>query len=315
MSHASPASLPLTPVVSNSSVETTEETTETVTNEQVASGTSRQQRLPSDRVQSLRRAFMILETLASHGAAGLPLKKLSQTVGLHPSTVHHLLSSLRFHGYVEQDPDTGNYRLGAAVLTLANRYLQTCDLARLAEPLLRRLHRQFDELVVLAVPAGSRYHVVYQLQSAHPLVLNPRQSTGDFHCSAVGKVLLSGLDPVELDTLLASRSWPRYTPYTITDLDQLRREIAQVREQGYAVSREEHYEGLIGVAAPVYGATGHLVASVGLAFPTLRADPLREQAILLAVRRTAAELSLRLGYHPATAFLQDLKERNVGTRG
>ncbi len=269
----------------------------------------RRRRSASDRVQSLRRALALLETLSNHGTAGLPLKKLSQRVGLHPSTVHHLLSSLLFWGYVEQDADTGYYRLGAAVLTLANRYLMASDLARLADPLLRRLHEQFDELTVLAVPAGNRYHVVAQLQSAHPLILNPRQGTGgDYHCSAVGKVLLSGLDPAELEALLASRAWPPYTPHTITDPDQLRREIAQVRERGYAVSREEHEEGLIGVAAPVYGATGHMVASVGVAVPVFRADPAREQAILLGVRRTAAELALRLGYQPAMALLQDLQD-------
>ncbi|MFI5270310.1 MAG: IclR family transcriptional regulator, partial [Chloroflexota bacterium] len=162
--------------------------------------------MPSSRIQSLDRAMDLLETLAPHGTAGLALKALSTAVALNPSTAHSLLGTLLSRGYVEQDQETGHYRLGASSLTLAQQFMQHCDLAQLALPLLRTLHQRFDELVVLGVLQGGRQHTLVRLGSSRPLVINERHSgAGELHCTAVGKVLLSGLAPAERDALLAQQ--------------------------------------------------------------------------------------------------------------
>ncbi|CAA9282686.1 MAG: Transcriptional regulator, IclR family [uncultured Chloroflexi bacterium] len=234
---------------------------------------------------------------------------------------HNLLSSLMAHGYAEQHPETGNYRLGPGALQLANRFLANCDLRELAMPLLDALHTTLDEWVVLSMLRAGREFNVASIQSGRSLVVNPNGlGTGDrfgfdpndgLHCTAVGKVLLSSLDPAEMDALLRSHSWPQRTPQTITNPEALRREVALVRVRGYAINVEEHYEGLRAVAAPVYDATARITASLGVAYPTLRATPAREEEIALAVRRTAAELSLRLGYTPAAETLASLTGRHA----
>ncbi|HEX2036814.1 MAG TPA: IclR family transcriptional regulator [Chloroflexota bacterium] len=270
----------------------------------LAGGGPRRRGLPVGRVQSLDRALDLLEAVAGAGTAGLPLKAVSRAAGLHLSTAHHLLSSLLARGYVEQDGETGYYRLGAGALLLANRFLAQCDLAQLAGPVLRRLHREFDEWVVLSALRGGREYILAYVQSSRPLVLNLGLSVGGgsesgLHCTAVGKVLLSRLEPAALETALTARPLERFTRWTITDVARLREEIVLVRTRGYATSREEHFEGLRAVAAPVFDATGRLTAALGMAYPTARATPAREEAIARAVRRGAAELSLRLGYGAA----------------
>jgi IclR family KDG regulon transcriptional repressor len=283
----------------------------------VGSGSRRRGR-PVERVQALGRALDLLERIAEAGTAGIPLKGLSTAAGLHASTAHNLLSSLMAHGYAEQHPETGNYRLGPGALTLANRFLANCDLRELAMPLVRRLHAELDEWVVLSMLRAGQEFTVASIQSTRPLVVNPgglgtgertgATSGAGLHCTAVGKVLLSSMDAAELAALLRSRTWPRHTPHTITDPEALHNEVALVRVRGYATNREEHHEGLRAVAAPVHDATARITASLGVAYPTLRTTPEREGEIALAVRRTAAQLSLRLGYAPAAETLASLSQ-------
>jgi DNA-binding IclR family transcriptional regulator len=300
----------------------------------------RRRRGPVERVQALGRAIGLLEHVAEGGTTGVALKALSAAAGLNASTAHNLLSSLMAHGYVEQHPTTGAYRLGPGPLQLANRFLAHCDLRELAMPLLQDLHAQLDEWVVLSMLRAGREFNVASIQSRRPLVVNPgglggfggpgdlgglgglasvgalraggaRGALGidpnaGLNCTAVGKVLLSSMDPVELDALLRAHAWSRHTPHTITDPDALRREVALVRARGYATNVEEHYEGLRAVAAPVHDATGRITAALGVAYPTLRATPEREAQITVSVRRAAAELSLRLGYAPAAGAIAAL---------
>ena len=260
---------------------------------------TRRRGVPNSRIQSLDRAMDLLEVLAPHGTAGLALKALSQAVSLNASTAHSLLGTLLSRGYVEQDQTTGRYRLGAAALTLAQQYMQQCDLAQLAMPLLQALHQQFDELVVLGVLQGGRQHSLVTLRSSRPLVTNERHDqSGTLHCTAVGKVLLSGLDPAEAEAILARQGLSAFTPYTLTDLGRIRASIQSVQATGYAVVRQEHHVGLLGVAAPVRDASGRVIAGLGMGIPTLRVDDEREQVIMGAVQETALAVSRHLGFTP-----------------
>ena len=262
-----------------------------------AARSPRRRGTPSSRIQSLDRAMDLLETLAPLGTAGLALKALSAAVALNPSTAHSLLGTLLSRGYVEQDQETGRYRLGASSLTLAQQFMQHCDLAQLALPLLRTLHQRFDELVVLGVLQGGRQHTLVRLGSSRPLVINDRHDdAGALHCTSVGKVLLSGLAPAERDALLAQQGLTAFTPYTLTDPDRVRAAIRDVEATGYAVARQEHFVGLLGVAAPVRGADGRILAGMGLAIPTVRLEPEAERGLVQAVQETALALSHRLGF-------------------
>jgi DNA-binding IclR family transcriptional regulator len=262
-----------------------------------AARTARRRGTPSSRIQSLDRAMDLLETLAPHGTAGLALKALSAAVALNPSTAHSLLGTLLSRGYVEQDQETGRYRLGASSLTLAQQFMRHCDLAQLALPLLRTLHQRFDELVVLGVLQGGRQHTLVRLGSSRPLVINDRHSdAGALHCTSVGKVLLSGLAPAERDALLAQQGLTAFTPYTLTDPDRVRVAIQEVQATGYAVARQEHFVGLLGLAAPVRGADGRILAGLGLAIPMVRLEPEAEPGLVRALQETALALSQRLGF-------------------
>lgn len=268
-----------------------------------APGSGPRRRRPAvQRIQSVDRALRLVDAVGQGGGSGRPLAWLSSAIGLNPSTAHHLLSSLQARGYVEQDAVTGNYRLGPAVLTAARHFLRQNDLAQTAGSFLRELHADLDEWVFVAVLRGGQGHFVAELQSSRPFVLNlDRPRLPDLHCTSSNKVLLAGLDPAQARVLLTAQGLPRHTANTVSDLDAAMAEIARVREVGFALNREENFAGLRGASAPVFDATGRLIAAVGAAYPVFRTDAGREDYVVTCVRRTAARLSERLGA-PHTTF-------------
>jgi IclR family transcriptional regulator, KDG regulon repressor len=252
-------------------------------------------------VQSLSRGLGLLEVVAGTGSAGMGVTAAGAALGLKTSTAHHLLTSLVAHGYLEQHPQSGRYRLGPASLLLAQRFMSSVDLVELARPSLEMLHAEFDEWTFLSVLQEERSHAIFSLQSGRPLVLNSTVgAAGELHCTSSGKVLLSGMEAGRVEAYLTAAPLTRHTRSTIVGPDALRRELARVRGAGYATNREEDHEGLVGFAAPIKDAAGRVLAACGLGVPTFRTTPEREGAMIRAICRCAAEVSRRLG-NPCSA--------------
>ena len=254
-------------------------------------------------VQSIARALAVLDTLAdSQGEIGIV--GLSQRVALHTSTVHRLLATLAAQGYVRQNPDTGRYALGPKAIHLAEAYLGQLDLRRVARPYLERLTQATGETANLVIQDGRAALYLDKVESPRSLRIFSRIGRrAPLHCTAVGKVLLANAPPAHVDGLLGEGPLERLTKRTITSVAQLRRELATVRAQGYALDREECEEGGHCIAVPVRSATGETVAAVGISSPSVRMSARRVQELVPAVVRTGREISERLGFHkPSTDF-------------
>ena len=114
------------------------------------------------------------------------------------------------------------------------------------------------------------------------------------HATSNGKVLLSGLPPDEVDNRLPRL--PSYTAGTVTTRARLRRELLEVREQGYAVATDELEVGLTAIAAPIRNAHGDVIASLSVSGPTFRLTEARVKELVPVVQDAADEVSRRLGY-------------------
>jgi DNA-binding IclR family transcriptional regulator len=114
------------------------------------------------------------------------------------------------------------------------------------------------------------------------------------HATSNGKVLLSGLSSDQLDQRLPRL--PSYTSETVTSKAKLRRELAEVREQGYAVAVDELEVGLTAIAAPIRNAHGDVIASLSVSGPTFRLGEARVKELVPVVQDAADEVSRRLGY-------------------
>lgn len=252
-------------------------------------------------IRSLQRGLTILEIIGKREQP-TALADLSRELGLHPSTVFHLLKTLVAQGYVARVRGARTYRLGPKVFSLAAAAAHEQALAELATPYLADLVRATGETSHLAIYDRGEVVVIAKLDGGGPLRLTERVGTPrPAHCTAIGKVLLAGLAPSDLRTSLDGRRLPRFTARTITSPARLRAELVRVRRRGYAVDDEEYSLGIRCVAAPVRDFSGKVVAALGLSAPTWRMDDARLAETAALLRRQAAQVSAALGYGPASS--------------
>jgi len=118
----------------------------------------------------------------------------------------------------------------------------------------------------------------------------------DVNCTGVGKVLIAFLPPDELEYLLQTKEFARHNSRTIISKNALRRELALVRQSGYALDNEEDEPGVRCIGAPVFGENGSVVAAISVAGTTSQIGMDRVSNLAHQVMRTAQEISSRLGY-------------------
>ncbi len=254
--------------------------------------------LDGNAVRSVDRAAALLLALGdSHGEAGVT--ELARRLGLHKSTASRLLATLEKRGLVEQDEETGKYRLGLVVIRLAERAERTLDLRSIAMAERERLARVTRETTGIGVIDGDQMLTVAQADG--PNLVAVADWTGrcvPLHSVAAGKVLLASLPEREV-LRFVRRGLTRFTEHTITELEPLLEELARIRRRGYATAFGEFDQGLNAVAAPVHDARGSVVAAVDVWGPAFRVTPRRVPELVQQVREAAAAVSVRLGGTPA----------------
>ena len=248
---------------------------------------------PAGGVQSVDRALTIMNILARLGQAGVT--EIAVELGVHKSTAFRLVTTLESHEFVEQTEERGKYRLGLGLVRLAGASTARLDVVQEARPVCRRLAAASGETVNIAVL--SEQAALYVDQVAGGTALPSHNWVGQhipLHATSNGKVLLSGLESDEVDRRV--ESLPAYTERTITNRRKLHKQLAEVREQGYAVAHDELEVGLSALAAPIRSAHGDVVASISVSGPSYRLpDPQMSDLIKLVIE-AADDVSRRLGW-------------------
>jgi IclR family acetate operon transcriptional repressor len=249
-------------------------------------GSSRTTAAASGGVQSIERAFDLLEMLADAGGA-LGLSELSAISGLPLPTVHRLMRTLVNRGYVRQEASR-RYTLGARLIRLgetSSRMLGTS-----LRPYLAELVRSTGETANLAMLDGDEVVYIAQVPSSHQMRMftEPGRRVRP-HCTAVGKALLAQLPPGEARALLERGGMPRFTPTTITDPDLLLAHLEVIRKQGYSVDEGEQEVGVRCFAVAVPDAPAALAISTS--GPQARMTDEAAARIVPALTRAATEIS------------------------
>ena len=242
-------------------------------------------------IQSVDRAIRVLGAL--QGARRLSLSEIAARLDLPPSTVHGIIKTLMAHGMVLQDRESARYRLGPAVLKLANVYLDTlelrshslswsADLARRTGYAVRTAVGILDEVVVIhhePRPDGSR-------QMPEVGIVIP------IHASALGKAILAFL-PEQVEELALGAELRSMTAETVTSPEELRDHLSQVRQRALATEQEEAVLGDCGVAAPIFDSSEVVAGAIGVVIPS--EDWPASDSVCTAVREAARAISRELG--------------------
>jgi DNA-binding IclR family transcriptional regulator len=245
-------------------------------------------------------AMRLLE--AFHDEEELGVTELSRLLGLHKNNVFRLLATLEAQGYIEQSSVSDRYRLGVRTLELGQSFLRGRTLLRRGRPTLASLASELQESTHLATLRD--FEVVHLDGALGDQLVMTRQRVGErlpAHCSALGKVLIgcASEDVREAyDRSLASAGGlVARTDSTIVDRDKLFEHLRMVAGAGFALDLEECEPGLCCAAAPVFDASGRMVAALSVSGPAFRlGEEHLLRGVVPAVTRAAEALSRELGY-------------------
>lgn len=246
-------------------------------------------------VQTLDRAVLLLNTLASSGPGGLT--KLTERSGLSKPTVARLLTSLRDLGLVEQDVATRRYRLGMSIFVLGSAAARTSAVRQCALPVLRQLAASSGQTTYIWVPHDDQALCVERVNGSSPLH-QLKTLPGEFlpfHAGAAGRILLAWQGEERITELLARGLRP-LTEKTCIDSAALIEELATVRLQGYAITEDDVTVGSCAVGAPVQDSDGQVIAALSVGIFDRSSDAGRDlsgtaQRVRLAAEQVAQSLS------------------------
>ncbi|WP_328874995.1 IclR family transcriptional regulator [Streptomyces sp. NBC_00287] len=241
-----------------------------------------------DRLLSVLAAF-------DHEHPALSLTDLSRRAGLSLTTAHRLVGALTEWGALERD-SAGVYHVGLRLWELAALAPRGLALRQVALPYLEDLYEATHENVQLAVRDGAEVVYIEWLSGRSAVGVHIRVGARwPLHATGVGLALLAHDDPAHQEEYCAG-PLESFTPYTITDPARLRRELAEVRRIGVAVSSRQVTADALSVAAPIRGPGGAVVAAVSVVVPQINAQV---PVLAPAVRIAARGISRGLGWLPA----------------
>ncbi len=247
-------------------------------------------------VQSLDRAIVLLDLLADAGGE-VAISRLAELSGLPLPTIHRLMRTLVTHGYVRQEASR-RYALGPRLIRLGEGAAR--QLGTWARPQLVELVAAVGETANLALLEGDDVVYVAQVPSTHSMRMFTEVGRRVFaHCTGVGKALLAQLPAETVQEILARTGMPAQTPHTLTDPATLLRELAQIRQQGYAVDDGEQEVGVRCLAVPVLGAPA--MAAISVSGPAARLTDEVFDRIVPLLRRAAEQLGSSFQYAESTA--------------
>ena len=236
-------------------------------------------------VKSLDRGLDILEYVA--GCSEPPsFSQLLGNLGIPRSSLFHLLTNLLSRRFLERDPETEKYRLGAELAEIGRKVQRPSLHDRLA-PLLRQLSLEVSETCGFYVRTGDSVEVVASAISTQALSYTMKVGmSAPLYAVSAGKIVLSELGSEELRQYLTEVTLAPVTSHTLRSKNVLRKELAQVKATGFAHSREEFTLGITAIATAVHDGS-KFYGAVNLAVPTARFTTGRDGEFREALRRTA----------------------------
>jgi DNA-binding IclR family transcriptional regulator len=236
------------------------------------------------------------------------ISALANRLGLAKSTVHRLATTLVEYDILEQNRETGKYRLGLALFELGTLVRRKMDVTMEAQPEIHSLAESSGETVQLAILDHLSVLYIRIRESRQAVRLSSGLgSRAPAHCTGVGKALLA-YQPPEVVRMVIDNGLKRFTDKTLVDADALIQELASIRTRGYAIDDEEIEVGLRCIAAPVRNHTGLVIAAISVSAPVQRMSKKNVATTIPTVVAAADAISRRLGYMPSLSGSHALAE-------
>jgi IclR family transcriptional regulator, KDG regulon repressor len=247
-------------------------------------------------MSTVTNAFDILEVFLKDGSE-LGVKDISRQSGVSISTTCRLTSQLVKKGYLQQPKTRGKYSLGLKFLDYYSAVRKGTRIVSIAMPYMIKLNSQIDENIGLVIWEAGEAVKVAVVESHQVLSVSSALGTRkDLHSTCEGKLLLAHISEKELNDYIKNTGLGYFTPNTITDKDRLKKELATIRQQGFAVDNEETRIGVRGISAPVRDDAGKVIVALGLTGPSIRMISEKDKEIIPVIRQSALDISRAAGF-------------------
>ncbi|MFC0529521.1 IclR family transcriptional regulator [Phytohabitans kaempferiae] len=224
------------------------------------------------------------------------VRDVAQHLDVHPTTALRILQTLHSWRLVDKRAD-GDYRLGATILDLGQRALESLDLRDVAAPFMQKLGDATNETVHLAILENQNVVYIDKVDSRRPVRMYSRVGiVAPLHCTGVAKAILAFVPPAQQRRLVESTDLHAFTPHTLTTPESLLADLAAARERGYAIDDEEHELGIRCVSAPILYADGNVAGSVSVSVSTARINYEKLLAFVGPLLDAAHGISRELGH-------------------
>lgn len=245
------------------------------------------------KVKSLQKALEILGCFVEKQPLGTT--EISEKLGLYKSNVHNILMTFTAMGYLEQDTETGKFRLGTVIFALSRALRENLDISRIALPFMQKVADEAGELVYLTIPSGDE--IVY-LEVVYPQSqkLSGRFVTGErakMYCTSAGKAIMAQMSDEEIKEILKNPA-EAYTEHTITDKEKMWEEIYRTRERGYGIDNMELMFGIKCVGVALVNHRGQAEAGISISGPSLRMSDEKIPVFVEILQKYKKEIQKRL---------------------
>lgn len=258
-------------------------------------------------MNTLDKTFTILNIFLSIGDFEIRLSELARISGIHVATVSRIVSKLVYYGYLSQAEKRGKYMLGTKFLEFSAVIEQANIIKRIAMPYLIKLFKIADETVGVFEWDGKRLIFIDYVRSKYlPRNPSPDRSHEYFplYCTAMGKIVLANMNNRELQAYFKNNELIPQTPNTITDSEELKKQLLEIAHEGVAFDNEEDRPGIRNIAAGIKNSEYKINACIGLIGPTSRISPERMVELAPYVKECADEISRKLIYQDRHKHIQ-----------
>jgi DNA-binding IclR family transcriptional regulator len=241
----------------------------------------------------LHKALDLVEAIRDT-PSGLSLADLARTLDLPKPTAYRILATLESRGYL--DRNGLQYRMSRKITELQRGITEGPQLSEIAWPLMQKLVTSCKETVNLGILDAGEVVVISTIESLQSIRMTSKIGNRRcLHSTALGKVLLSGLQDREVRRLLRLKKLPRLTQRTITSQAALMIEIHRVREQGFALDNEENEADGRCIGAPICGPNNHVIAALSISAPVFRMDMNRVNDLAIELKEACCTISRAAG--------------------
>ena len=254
---------------------------------------------PNYPIKVLNKAFSVLDILLKNNAP-MSMTEISEELHFYPSTIHRILDTLKYGGFVEQDPSTQKYQLGLKLIELGMARLNQIDLVKEARPFLKELSKKIDETVHLAILEDTEVLYLAKEESTQTIrMISYVGKRAPLHCTSLGKVLLAFLPSNERDKILEKIELFKLTENTITNKQSLIEELNKIKQEEFALDSEENEKFVRCIAAPIRNHRGKVIAAASISGPSYRINEKNQNCLKEELIITCQNISFRLGLNPS----------------